>query len=130
MNSAAIFYGVAGGMVILGSFAVLGASLYLAYARKDQIVECFKNSPGVTSAAPSQRGAIRSHLMWISTVTSYVAFPRGHLRRGEVDRRDLDALPASLRRELIVLRWTLLSLCGSAILLFVFGKSVLDLDQS
>lgn len=130
MNSAALFYGVAGGLIILGAFAVIGASLYLAYAKKDEIVECFKNSPGVASAAPRQRGAIRSHLTWISTVTSYVAFPKGHMRRGEVDHRDLEALPASLRRELIAIRWTLLSLCGSAILLFVFGVSVLDLDQN
>jgi hypothetical protein len=45
--------------------------------------------------------------MWIGLVSSYVAFPEFHRKRGQLDVRDVANLPVVLRRKLVILNWLL-----------------------
>lgn len=108
-----------GGMLI-----VIGASLYLAYTRMDELLNGLKNCSAVMNWAPLRYGGPWGKLCLIGAISGVVTFSGFHLRHGSAGASDLANLPAYLKRRLALLQGAAIVLMAVMILLFIYLKLI------
>jgi hypothetical protein len=99
----------------------IGLCLHLAYTKMDLILEHLKNCSAVTARAPLRHGGPWGKLLLVGGISGIVTFPQFHLKRGELSSEDLASFPASLKRKLVVLQWSIISLL---LVMISFGIAV------
>ena len=104
-------------MVFGGALVVFGTALYLGYTKGDTLLECFPNSSSIiTIPAHIDRGLL-GKIRLVYSVSSVVTFPRVFLKQGVVAAEDLERFPSDLRRKLVALQWTLLTVLSGMMIL-------------
>ncbi|MHC8314722.1 hypothetical protein [Pseudomonas sp. LB3P31] len=120
-ETAFLYIGLANfaGMMIWFCFA-----LHLAYTRMDEMLERLKNCSAILRRAPLRFGGPFGKLLLVGGISGVITFPNLYLRLGGVSIDDLNAFPASLKRKLAVMQWTLWGSIVVMCSLFVFGKYI------
>ncbi|WP_426247264.1 hypothetical protein [Pseudomonas sp. TWR3-1-1] len=124
MSAAEFVFGYLGGAVLLGVLIWIGVALYLAYTKTDLMLAHLKNCPAIMVRAPLRNGGPWGKLLLIGGISGIITFPNFYLKRGELSADDLSKFPASLRRKLILMQWSIIVLFSFAFLLWVVGKVV------
>jgi hypothetical protein len=114
---------MAAGIIDIGGiFIWIGACLYLAHKKMDLILAHLKNSSAVMSIAPMQHGGPWGKLLLIGGISGLITFPSIYLKRGGLSVADLNHFPATLKRKLVVLQWSLISLLSVMVIFGVLIK--------
>ena len=124
MSAAEFVFGYLGGAVLLGVLIWIGVALYLAYTKTDLMLAHLKNCPAIMVRAPLRNGGPWGKLLLIGGISGVITFPNFYLKRGELSADDLSTFPASLRRKLILMQWSIIVLFSFAFLLWFVGKVV------
>lgn len=93
-----------GGTGILCSFVWQALSLYTATTKATLIISSLPNSPALTSGSTVVQFGLVKKIMWINGISTALRWPRGYLKRGELNIEDLLNFPTRLRRQLVALR--------------------------
>ena len=104
-------------MVFGGAFVVFGAALYLGYTKGDALLECFPNSSSIITIPAHVDSGLLSKIRLVYSVSSVVTFPRFFLKHGVIAAEDLERFPSELRRKLVALQWTLLTVLSGMMIL-------------
>jgi hypothetical protein len=113
---------MAAGIIDIGGiFIWIGACLYLAHKKTDLILAHLKNSSAAMSIAPMQHGGPWGKLLLIGGISGLITFPSLYLKRGGLSVADLNHFPATLKRKLVVLQWSLISLLS---VMIIFGALI------
>ena len=123
MTPAKLIFGVLGGAVLLMIFIWMGLALYLSYTKIDVMLKHLKNSTAVMALSRYRHLGAWGHLHLIAGIAALVAFPDRHIRNGTLSASDLNSLPGSLKRQLVIWRWGVLILCGLLLLLGGVGTA-------
>lgn len=95
-------------------------ALHMAYTKMDMMLELYKNCRAIMVRAPLRYGGPWGNIMLIGGISGIITFPNFYLKRGELNLEDLKNTPASLRRKLAILQWSvwglLLIMSGFAII--------------
>lgn len=113
MTTAYVISAYIGGGIILGLFIVEGIALYWEMTLKQELLSYFSNSPGILTKATSKRDSLILKLMFIGAIAGAVAQPAGYIKRGELSADDLQNLPLSLKRKLVIMHWTVTGLLAA-----------------
>ena len=122
MNPEKMIFIILGGVVLLMIFIWMGFALYLGYAKIDVILKHLRNSTAVMALSYYRRLGAWGHLRLIAGIAELVAFPSRHVKSGILSAEDLNSLPASLRKMLVIWRWGILILCGLLLMLGGVGE--------
>ncbi|MGH8386415.1 MAG: hypothetical protein ACRESJ_13110 [Pseudomonas sp.] len=106
-----------------GIFVCIGIVFHMAYTKMDLMLEHMKNSSIVTLHAPLRYGGPWGKLLLIGWIASALTSPRYYLKHGSLSIDDLANFPVSLRRRLVVTKWTATLLLAAMLLLFVLRES-------
>lgn len=118
MSPAKLTFGLLGGALLIMIFIWMGFALYLAYTKMDVVLKYLKNSTAVLALSYYRRQGVWGQLHLIAEIAALVTCPKRHVTNGTLSGEDLNSLPASLKRLLVIWRWGIIILCG---LLFLFG---------
>lgn len=99
----------------------IGLCLHLAYTKMDLMLERLKNCSAITARAPLRHGGPWGKLLLVGGISGIVTFPQFYLKRGELSAEDLASFPAPLKRKLVVLQWSVISLL---LVMISFGIAV------
>lgn len=127
MSTPYLIHGCVGALILLGMLFWLAFALYLAKTRAIEFTKYFPNSLLIKLSAPSKHDGITSQLRYIGALGSYITFPSGHIKRGEISATDLLQLPPRIRRLFKIMHYTALGLIASLILTYLVGKYAFDL---
>lgn len=122
LNTADTIFLVVGLVDFGGVFFWIGVCLHLAYTQMDLMLEHLKDSVLLNTFAPLKQGGPWGKLVLIGSISSVVTFPDFYLKRGSVSSEDLRNFPTSLKRKLVVLQWSGLSLLIVMVCLGVIAK--------
>lgn len=106
---------------LAGLILWIGFCLHLAYTRMDLMLEHVKNCSAVTARAPLRHGGPWGNLLLVGGISGILTFHLFYLKRGELSSEDLANFPASLKRKLVVLQWSVISLL---LVMISFGIAV------
>lgn len=106
---------------LAGIFLWIGGCLHLAYTKMDLMLEHLKNCSAIMTRAPLRHGGPWGKLLLVGGISGIVTFPTFYLKRGELSSEDLANFPASLKRKLAVLQW---SVIGLLLVMASFGLAV------
>jgi hypothetical protein len=106
---------------LAGLILWIGVCLHLAYTKMDLMLEHLKNCSAVTARAPLRHGGPWGKLLLVGGISGILTFPQFYLKRGELSSEDLASFPASLKRKLVVLQWSVISLL---LVMISFGIAV------
>lgn len=104
-------------MVFGGALVVFGAALYFGYTKGDALLECFPNSSSIITIPVHIDSGLLGKIRLVYSVSSVVTFPRVFLKHGIVAAEDLERFPSDLRRKLVALQWTLLTVLSGMMIL-------------
>ena len=104
-------------MVFSGALVVFGAALYLGYTKGDALLECFPNSSSIITIPAHIDSGLLGKIRLVYSISSVVTFPRVFLKHGVVAAEDLERFPSELRRKLVALQWTLLTVLSGMMIL-------------
>ncbi|WP_207865937.1 hypothetical protein [Pseudomonas sp. 58(2021)] len=99
----------------------IGVCLHLAYTKMDLMLEHLKNCSAIMTRAPLRNGGPWGKLLLVGGISGIVTFPNFYLKRGELNSQDLANFPVPLKRKLIVLQWSVISLL---LVMICFGVAV------
>jgi len=99
----------------------IGVCLHLAYTKMDLMLEHLKNCSAIMTRAPLRHGGPWGKLLLVGGISGIVTFPNFYLKRGELSSEDLANFPAPLKRKLVVLQWSVISLL---LVMISFGVAV------
>lgn len=99
----------------------MGVCLHLANTKMDLMLERLKNCSAIMTRAPLRNGGPWGKLLLVGGISGIVTFPNFYLKRGELSPEDLANFPASLKRKLVVLQWSVISLL---LVMISFGIAV------
>jgi len=99
----------------------IGVCLRLAYTKMDLMLEHLKNCSAIMTRAPLRNGGPWGKLLLVGGISGIVTFPNFYLKRGELSPEDLANFPAPLKRKLVVLQWSVISLL---LVMISFGVAV------
>lgn len=116
MTTTAFIAGYLCGLVLVCMFVWIAIALHIAYTKMDTMLEYLKNSSSVMALAPLKRGGPWGRLLLIGGISGFVTFPNFYIRRGGVNPEDLRKLPKPLKRQLVVLQWSAITLFISLML--------------
>lgn len=95
------------GLIYFASALVwITVALHMAYTKMDMMLEHLKNCTAIMVRAPLRHGGPWGKLMLVGGISGIVTFPNFHLRRGSLCLKDLEKFPATLKRKLAILQWT------------------------
>lgn len=106
------FFSISCIAVILGMFVWICVCLRLAYTSVDEYLELLRNCQAVVRLAPLRQGGPWGKLLLMGGITSIVTFPGVYLKHGGVSVEDLEGFPKPLKKQFLVLQWTLRGLLG------------------
>ncbi|WP_434707397.1 hypothetical protein J3P75_15965 [Pseudomonas sp. R1-1] len=106
---------------IAGLILWIGVCLHLAYSKMDLMLDHLKNCSAIMTRAPLRHGGPWGKLLLVGGISGIVTFPKFYLKRGELNSEDLARFPASLRRKLAVLQWSVICLL---LVMISFGIAV------
>ncbi|MCP1488718.1 hypothetical protein J3D48_005031 [Pseudomonas fluorescens] len=106
---------------LAGQILWIGVCLHLAYTKMDLMLEHLKNCSAITARAPLRHGGPWGKLLLVGGISGIVTFPLFYLKRGELSSEDLANFPASLKRKLVMLQWSVISLL---LVMISFGIAV------
>ncbi|EPL14464.1 hypothetical protein [Pseudomonas sp. CF161] len=106
---------------LAGIFLWIGGCLHLAYTKMDLMLEHLKNCSAIMTRAPLRHAGPWGKLLLVGGIAGIVTFPGFYLKRGELSSEDLAHFPASLKRKLAVLHW---SVIGLLLVMVSFGVAV------
>ena len=118
MSKVSMIFGALGGVILLLMFVWLVVALHMAYTKMDVVLKYLKNSTAVLALSHYRRQGVWGQLHLIAEIAALVTCPKRHVTNGTLSGEDLNSLPASLKRLLVIWRWGIIILCG---LLFLFG---------
>ena len=104
-------------MVFGGVLVVFGAALYFGYTKGDALLECFPNSSSIITIPAHIDSGLLGKIRLVYSISSVVTFPRVFLKHGVVAAEDLVRFPSELRRKLVALQWTLLTVLSGMMIL-------------
>lgn len=104
-------------MVFGGALVVFGAARYFGYTKGDALLECFPNSSSIITIPAHIDSGLLGKIRLVYSVSSVVTFPRVFLKHGIVAAEDLERFPSDLRRKLVALQWTLLTVLSGMMIL-------------
>ncbi|WP_233609153.1 hypothetical protein [Pseudomonas saxonica] len=114
---------VLGLSIFSGAFICIGLSLYMAYTKRELMLEQLKNCSIVRTHAPLKDGGPWGKLMLLGWIAGVFAFPEYYLKRGQASHDDLNNFPVHLRNKLVMLKWASFVLFTAMVVLFIFRKS-------
>lgn len=106
---------------LAGLILWIGLCLHLAYTKMDLMLEHLKNCSAVMARSPLRHGGPWGKLLLVGGISGILTFPQFYLKRGELSSEDLASFPASLKRKLVVLQWSVISLL---LVMISFGIAV------
>ena len=106
---------------LAGLILWIGLCLHLAYTKMDLMLEHLKNCSAIMTRAPLRHGGPWGRLLLVGGISGVVTFPKFYLKRGELSSEDLASFPAPLKRKLVVLQWSVISLL---VVMISFGIAV------
>ncbi|MHC5132346.1 hypothetical protein ACYSTU_14490 [Pseudomonas glycinis] len=106
---------------LAGLILWIAVCLHLAYTNMDLMLEHLKNCSAVTARAPLRHGGPWGKLLLVGGTSGVATFPNFYLKRGELSSEDLASYPDSLKRKLVVLQWSVISLL---LVMISFGTAV------
>jgi hypothetical protein len=124
MSTAKFVFGYLSGVVLLMVIIWIGVALHMAYTKMDLMLEHLKNCSAIMIRAQLRQGGPWGKSLLIGGISVIVTFPSFYLKRGELSSEDLTNFPASLKRKLAIMQWSVIGLLGFAILLWAIGKVV------
>ncbi|POA29197.1 MULTISPECIES: hypothetical protein [unclassified Pseudomonas] len=106
---------------LAGIFLWIGVCLHLAYTKMDLMLEHLKSCSAIMSRAPLRHGGPWGKLLLVGGISGIVTFPGFYLKRGELSSEDLANFPASIKRKLAVMQWSVIWLL---LVMISFGVAV------
>ena len=106
---------------LAGLILWIGLCLHLAYTKMDLMLEHLKNCSTIMTRAPLRHGGPWGKLLLVGGISGIVTFPQFYLKRGELSSEDLASFPAPLKRKLVMLQWSVISLL---LVMISFGVAV------
>ena len=106
---------------LAGLILWIGLCLHLAYTKMDLMLEHLKNCSAIMTRAPLRYGGPWGRLLLVGGISGIVTFPQFYLKRGELSSEDLASFPAPLKRKLVMLQWSVISLL---LVMISFGIAV------
>lgn len=104
-------------MVFGGALVVFGTGFYLGYTKGDIFLELFPNSSSIITIPGHIDSGLLGKIRLVYSVSSVVTFPRIFLKHGVIAAEDLERFPSDLRRRLVALQWTLLTVLSGMMIL-------------
>ncbi|AWY42123.1 hypothetical protein DKY63_20310 [Pseudomonas putida] len=114
---------IVGLTIVGGALIVFGIALYLGYTKGDVLSDHFKNSSSLITLPARIDKGLRGKVRLVYSVSSVVTFPRLFMKRGLVSAEDIDEFPNDLRRKLVMLQWSLLTLLTGSVVLGLIAAS-------
>jgi hypothetical protein len=99
-----------------GAIICISISLYMAYMKLDIIFSHFKSSPAIIALIPLRHGGPWGKLLVIASISSYLTFPNGYIKRGSLSSQYIENFPIRLKRILVTTHKI-----GLGLLLVMFG---------
>jgi len=103
-----------------GTFLYIGISYYFAHTKMDLMLSYLKNCPSVTLRRPSLALGLSGKFYVFIAITAVLTVPRRMIRIGGASAEDIANFPTDLRRKIIWLHWSgmtmLLILCVLALI--------------
>jgi hypothetical protein len=123
MSTLRIIHGYIGGAILLGLLTIEGIALYWARTRTKDFIKYFSNFPLLLSKTTTKEDGLILKLMFIGAIAGCVACPTGYIQRGEVSAEDLQNLPASIKKRLVIMHWTLMGLLAALPIHYAVSES-------
>lgn len=101
------------GLAILGMWIWIAVALHMAYTKMDWLLDLLKDSSAIRDRAFLNSGGPWGRLLLIGGVSGIVTFPSFYLKRGGIRTEDLERLPRPIKKKLVALHWTALTLLTS-----------------
>ncbi|QXI08635.1 hypothetical protein HU718_013305 [Pseudomonas tensinigenes] len=98
-----------------------GLCLRLGYTTTDLMLEHLKNCSAIMTRVLLRHGGPWGKLLLVGGISGIVTFPKFYLKRGELSSEDLTSFRAPLKRKLVVLQWSVISLL---LVIISFGITV------
>jgi len=101
------------GLAILGMWIWIAVALRMAYTKMDLLLELLSDSSAIRDRAFLNSGGPWGRLLLIGGVSGIVTFPGFYLKRGGIRTEDLERLPRPIKKKLVALHWSALTLLTS-----------------
>lgn len=101
------------GLAILGMWIWIAVALHMAYTKMDWLLDLLKDSSAIRDRAFLNSGGPWGRLLLIGGVSGIVTFPGFYLKRGGIRTEDLERLPRPIKKKLVALHWSALTLLTS-----------------
>lgn len=111
-------------VVIVGMFVWIGIALHMAYTKMELMLAHLKNCSAVMTLAQFRQGGPWGKLVLVGSISGFVTFPNFYIKRGGVSAEDISNFPRSLKRKLIVLQWSVITLLLAMVALAAVVKLV------
>ncbi|MGH8384486.1 MAG: hypothetical protein ACRESJ_03190 [Pseudomonas sp.] len=98
------------GLVLLGQIVWLAVALHMARTKMDVILDLLYGGYTVSARDYYRAAGLMGQLRFIGQVSGIVTFPGAYLKHSSVRAEDLEKLPVSLKKELLIMHWSLIGL--------------------
>lgn len=112
------------GLAILGMWIWIAVALRMAYTKMDLLLELLSDSSAIRDRAFLNSGGPWGRLLLIGGVSGIVTFPGFYLKRGGVRTEDLERLPRPIKKKLVALHWSALTLLVSLTIFVVLAEII------
>ncbi|WP_256832185.1 hypothetical protein [Pseudomonas sp. Pse1] len=112
------------GLAILGMWIWIAVALRMAYTKMDLLLELLSDSSAIRDRAFLNSGGPWGRLLLIGGVSGIVTFPGFYLKRGGIRTEDLERLPRPIKKKLVALHWSALTLLTSLTTFVVLAEII------
>lgn len=98
------------GLGVLGIWIWIAVALHIAYTKMELVLELLKNSSAIKERAFLNNSGPWGKLLLIGGVSGIVTFPGFFLKQGSINTEDLSNLPQSMKKKLVALHWSAITL--------------------
>ena len=112
------------GLTILGMWIWIAVALHMAYTKMDWLLDLLKDSSAIRDRAFLNSGGPWGRLLLIGGVSGIVTFPGFYLKRGGIRNEDLERLPRPIKKKLVALHWSALTLLASLTTFVVLAEII------
>lgn len=113
---------IVGGAVLLGILINIIVTFYLSYTKLDAVLRLMKNASGNRWHMPLSLGP-KGRLFLMAELSALVVFQNHSVKWGRMTNAELAAIPASFKRQLVLLSWSNTALCIALLIVWAVIES-------
>ncbi|WP_223515801.1 hypothetical protein [Pseudomonas sp. GL-B-19] len=113
---------VAGIIVVVGIFTLLGFMLYIAKTKIDIILSSLQNSPFSITLITLWHGGPGGRIRMVGEVCGILWRPKYHIQSGLLDPQDIENFPPKLKRQLLLTRKLMIYFGAAMVCLWLIAE--------